>query len=310
MGILKQDIKFLSANGINTISGVVICKEMPPYKAIIQISHGMVEHIGRYEDFMNFMAGEGFIMVAHDHLGHKTSTRNDDDLGYFAKKNGYKYIIADLIKTADLIKDMFPQQKLFLLGHSMGSFYARVLVSKKPEMYDGIMISGTGGKNFLAGAGKTLVKILIKLKGDTYRSSAVEGLVFKDFLLRVENHKTPRDWLTRDEEIVEKTMQDRYSTFTFTLSGFRDLLTINTLANSSHCYNNWSKSMPTFIFSGSLDPVGEYGKGVTEVYTKLKNKNIEDLTLKIYEGGRHEMLNETNRDEVHQDLINWLETRI
>ncbi|MEG0092159.1 MAG: alpha/beta fold hydrolase, partial [Oscillospiraceae bacterium] len=288
MPLLKENFEFLSANGKNMIKGVIRRKDAPPYKAIIQISHGMVEHMDRYEEFMNFMAENGYVMVGHDHLGHKASVDSDDELGFFAEKDGYKCILDDLVTTASRTRKMFPGLKLVLLGHSMGSFYARVFASKYHNLIDGIIISGTGGTNPIAGVGKLLIKLMIIIKGAKYRSDFVANISFSGFLSKIPCPKNKSEWISTDPEMVQKYINDKYCSFTFTLSGFLDLVTINGLSNSEECYKNFKKDIPVYIFSGEMDPVGEYGKGVTEVYEKLKAAGVSDITFKLYKDGRHE----------------------
>lgn len=307
--MLKQNFSFLSSNGTDTVKGFVIRKPNPEYKAIILISHGMIEHSGRYEDFMEFMAEKGYVMAIHDHLGHKNSVSSDENLGYFAKENGYLYILSDLATSAARLKKSFPQLKLILLGHSMGSFYARVFAAKYPHLLDGLMISGTGGKNPLAKIANIVLNTMIMLKGDRYRSKFVSKLTFKGYLSKIDNPKTPIDWITSDQDIINKNLQDKYCCFTFTLSGYKDLAAINSLANSENCFNHTPKNIPYLMFSGDMDPVGGYGKGVREVYENYKKFGVNDITLNLYPNGRHEMLNEVNRQQVYSDILNWLESR-
>lgn len=310
MELIKTNFEFKSSNGTNTIRGFKVCKAQGPYKACVQISHGMVEHIGRYEDFMNYMAELGFVMYAHDHLGHKNSVESDDQLGYFAPVDGYKCILGDLAYTAQKAKSEYPDLKLFLLGHSMGSFYARAFAAWYSEAIDGVIISGTGGRNKMAGPGKAIVNTLIKLKGDKYRSQFVANLSFKGFMAKIDNPNTESDWISRDEDIVRTYVHDKYCQFKFTLSGFRDLMDINTLCNSDECFKAMKKDLPIYIFSGSMDPVGGFGMGVMEVFDRYKSQGCTDVEVKIYDGGRHEMLNEINKIQVYEDLAAWLEKHI
>lgn len=310
MPLLKENFEFLSANGTNMIKGFIICKETAPYKAIIQISHGMVEHLDRYKCFMEFMAENGYVMVGNDHLGHKASIKGDDELGFFATKDGYKCILEDIASTASRTRKMFPQLKLFLLGHSMGSFYARVFASKYHNLIDGIIISGTGGTNPVASFGKVIIKMMIAFRGEKYRSKFIAKLSFKGFLSKIPNPKTTSDWISSDEEMVKTYVGDKYCSFIFTLSGFLDLAMINSLSNSEECYKNFKKNIPVYIFSGDMDPVGNYGKGVTEVYDKLKAAGVSNVQLKLYKDGRHEMLNEINRKDVYNDILNWADKNI
>ncbi|MBQ5782006.1 MAG: alpha/beta fold hydrolase [Oscillospiraceae bacterium] len=308
--LIREKFSFKSSNGKNTINGFIICKENAPYKAVVQISHGMTEHSQRYVDFMEFMAQQGFVMVIHDHLGHRDSVDgNKADLGYFAPKDGYKCVLSDLATTAGMVKKKFPQLKLFLLGHSMGSFYARVFAAKYPYLADGVILSGTGGPNPMAGPGLALVALLTKIYGDRHRSKFMVKVTFGSYLKKIENPKSSRDWLTRDNDYIQKYRKDEYCSFIFTLSGYKDLITIIRLSNSEECYRDTNKEIPYFIFSGDMDPVGEWGKGVRTVYGQYQ-KYVKDVTLKLYPEGRHEMLNEINRDEVYSDVLNWIESKI
>ena len=307
---IREKFSFTSSNGLNTINGFIIRPENPPYKAIIQISHGMIEHSERYVEFMTFMAQHGYVTVAHDHLGHKGSVDDDTQLGYMAKENGYIYVLSDLVSTAAMARKRFPQLKLFLLGQSMGSFFARCFAAKYKNLIDGVIITGTGGTNKNTPYGKALLKVLIKLKGGKATSKLATGLLFKHFLDKIDQPQTKSDWLSRDREQVEKYRNDPYCRFHFTVSGYLDLLNIQEKANSEECYKNTKKDIPYLILSGDMDPVGDWGNGVKEVYNKYKQCGIEDVILKLYPEGRHEMLNELNKDEVYDYILNWTESKI
>ncbi|MBQ8604787.1 MAG: alpha/beta fold hydrolase [Oscillospiraceae bacterium] len=309
MDIIRKEFSFPSDNGINTVRGVKYLPADGSCKAVLHISHGMVEHYDRYEDFMTFMAQNGFAVYMHDHIGHKHSVDSDDQLGYFAKEEGYKCILADLYHTALMAKEENPGKKYFLLGHSMGSFYARVFASQYTDIIDGVLISGTGGPNKAAAMGGKIVRLLIKLKGDRHRSEFVNNMAFGSYLAKIENPRTQKDWITRDEAIVDKYVADKYTQFIFTLSGFRDLMDIIGLSNDENTFKNTSDSLPVYIFSGSMDPVGDYGIGIMNVVDGYKSAGCTDVQVKIYEGGRHEMLNELNRREVYDDVLAWLESK-
>lgn len=307
--LIKENFSFLSSNGTNTIKGVIVRKAQPPYKAIIMISHGMKEHMGRYEEYMNFMAEKGYVMVGHDHIGHGLSVNDKSELGYFAPKDGYVHVLNDLAATAGRIRKNFPQLKLILLGHSMGSFYARVFAAKYHHLVDGLIISGTGGKNPLAAPGKILISLFIKFKGDKATSKFITKVIFGSFLSKIKNPKTASDWLTRDEKAVEKYRSDDLCRFYFTLGGYKDLIEIQSVSNKAECFENTRKDIPYLIVSGDMDPVGEWGKGVEQVYENYKNAGIKDVELKLYKDGRHEMLNELNKEKVYDDILSWLESR-
>lgn len=310
LSLTKEKFSFKSSNGTNTINGFIIRPQKPPYRAIIQISHGMKEHSGRYEEFMTYMAHQGYVMVTHDHLGHKMSVNDKSELGFMAHKDGYIHVLSDLATTAGRVRKSFPQLKLFLLGHSMGSFYARVFAAKYPYLVDGLLVSGTGGANPMALPGKAIINLLIKLKGEKATSKLVTGIIFGRYLDKIENPKTASDWLTRDQEQVAKYRADEYCRFYFTLSGYKDLITILSVANSKECFEHTNKNIPYYIFSGDMDPVGEYGKGLNQVFENYKKSGVKDIVLKLYPGGRHEMLGELNKDEVYSDVYNWIESKL
>ena len=302
----KTDFSFKSSNGLNTVRGIKITPADGSCKAVLQISHGMVEHYDRYTDFMEFMAEQGLAVYMNDHIGHKHSVDNDDQLGFFAHKDGHIHILNDLVTTAKMAKTDYPDAKLFLLGHSMGSFYARVFAAEHSHLLDGVIISGTGGPNKAAVRGKMAILAMMKLKGEMYRSKDIVKMMFGKYLDKIEKPNTASDWITRDEEIVAKYCMDKYCQFTFTLAGFRDLMDILIWANDKNTYEKTPDNLPVLVFSGSMDPVGDYGVGIMQVVDGYKSAGCTDLELKLYDGGRHEMLNEINRDEVYADVLEWL----
>ncbi len=306
MSSKRIEYEFTSSNGINTVRGVKYIPE--DIKGVLVISHGMVEHYGRYENFMGYMADNGYAVYMHDHIGHLHSVDNDEQLGFFGSKEGYKVLLRDIKKTVDIAREENPGKKLVLLGHSMGSFYARVYPTYYPGTVDGLIISGTGGPNKAAGMGKALIAVMSKFKGEKYRSTMIRNMTFKGYLSRIENPRTPSDWITRDEAIVDRYVVDPGCTFTFTLAGYRDLMDILQIANSEETYRKTDKALPIYIFSGSEDPVGGFGLGVMEVFENYKSGGFENVKVKIYPEGRHEMLNELNRSEVYGDVLSWMDS--
>ena len=307
--LIKEKFSFPSQNGINTINGFIIRKAEGPYKGIIQISHGMIEHSGWYEHFMSFMAENGYVMAAHDHLGHKMSVNDDSELGFFASKDGYLCVLSDLATTAGRLRKSFPQLKFMLLGHSMGSFYARAFAAKYPHLLDGLIISGTGGPNPLSVPGRLIISAMIKLKGEKAHSKFITKLIFGKYLKRIGNYTTLVDWLSRDNEHVQRCIKDPYRTFPFTLCGYRDLVDIVAMANSRECYVHTNKDIPYLMFAGDEDPVGDWGKGTTGVYEKYKAAGC-NIKFNLYPGARHEMLNEINKEQVYNDILIWVDDNI
>ena len=301
----KKEIEFDSTNLVNRVKGIIYIPENKEIKGILQICHGMCEYIDRYSDFAKYLCENGYIVCGHDHVGHGKSSTSEQ-YGYFSEEKGWQVLIDDLYKFTRVIKDMYPQYPIYLLGHSMGSFIARLYASYFPGSIDGLIISGTGAANPGAKVGITLCNIMSKQKGSMYRSEKINKIAFGNFNNRYSDKRTEYDWLSRDTTVVDKYMKDDMCMFTFTLSGFRDLFTLNSKANESTTFNNTRNDIPIFIFSGDMDPVGDYGKGVTKVYDKYLSSGKTDLTLRLYREGRHEMLNEINKEEVYIDVLSWL----
>ena len=305
----KRTFSFPSADRIHTIQAVTWMPAEQPCRAIIQVSHGMTEYFGRYETFAHAMTKQGFAVSGHDHLGHKTSVREDGELGYFADQDGWKLVIADLYAHTAQLKKQYPDTPIFLLGHSMGSFIARCYLARYSDELDGGIIVGTGGPNPGAKAGRLVAQGLCKMGKGKKPSQMLQKLAFGSYNSRFEG-RTPYDWLTRDTQIVDQYAADPYCTFLFTASGFRDLFTLYGLANDLRTFKAVPKTFPLLLLSGGEDPVGGYGEGPRKVEELFRQTGHVDVTLRLYPGGRHEILNETNRGEVYEGLASWIGRRI
>lgn len=304
--IKKSVISFKSANGTDTvIAYYYVCPAVVP-RAILQISHGMCEYIDRYADFAAFMAKNGFVVCGNDHLGHGATSSGENGIdGYFAEKNGGEFILKDLYTMNTLARKAYPQLPLFLLGHSMGSFFAREYAARYPDTLHAALFVGTGGPNPMAGFGMMLSALVSRWKGSTFRSDFLQKMAFGQYLKKIEAPKTQSDWITRDEEIVEKYVHDPKCTFVFTASAFHELLWILKTVNCPQWAKRLDKQLPILLVSGDADPVGDYGKGVAKVFDLLKSAGCNDVSMKLYPGARHEVLNEINRSAVYKDLLEW-----
>lgn len=304
--VKKSVIQFESSTGANTVTGYYYtCPAVKPV-AILQIAHGMCEYISRYDDFAGFMAQNGFVVCGNDHLGHGATSDNPGGTdGFFAAKDGRRYVLRDMHRMNSLACKAYPGLPVILLGHSMGSFFARLYAVTYPETLSALIVSGTGGPNPAGGLGLFLTDVLGKLKGPMYRSAFINKMAFGAYLKKIDAPDTPYDWITRDKDIVRAYAADPKCTFVFTVSAFHDTAaTLQTISRP-----DWAKKvdkrLPVLLMSGSMDPVGDYGKGVRKVYDMLRDAGVQDVTLKLYEGGRHEMLNELNRKEVYNDVLSW-----
>ncbi len=298
------DIFYPSTNGTDTIVAKIW---QPDFQAqgIVQISHGMCEYIDRYAGFAEFLTENGFIVCANNHLGHGASAASQKQLGYFAKRGGEKFLVDDLHTLTNMMKIKYPDLPILLFGHSMGSFIARNYVTKYGKELSAVIFCGTSGPNPRARAGKKLAALECRRHGEQYRSSWLQHLAFHAYNRR-NARRTKFDWLSRDEKVVDQYLADPYCDFTFTASAFEDLFTLLLQCSDPEWFSTYPKTLPTLLISGDMDPVGDYGKGVSYVYKTLISAGVRDVRMKLYEGARHELLNEINRQEVYEDILQWI----
>ena len=278
-------------------------------RAVVQIIHGVAEYTGRYDAFARYLAGHGFAVCGGDHLGHG-KTVDDGKYGYFGKKNGWTLVTADVRQLRVLMGEKYPGLPYFLLGHSMGSFLARTYLCMYPGTVDGCILSGTGQeKPALVAAGKALASAICALRGPETVSALVDKLSLGAYNGQFKPNRTPADWISRDESVVDAYLKDPFCTFKPTAGMFRDMMGGLQYIASEKALSQMDPRTPVYLFSGDQDPVGSNGEGVKKVYGFFRDHGTADLTMKLYPGGRHEMLNELNRDEVYADVMAWLEQR-
>lgn len=294
--------KVLSTDGIHTLYGKVYVPD-GQVRAIVQVVHGKSEHIDRYDRFMTALAQNGYVACGHNHIGHKYSS-SDEELGFFGYDSGFRHLINDVIAFGDDVSKQFDGAKRYLFGHSMGSFIVRLSVLKNADSLSGLIICGTGGPQAAAPAGLMLCNLITLLKGGKYVSEFMEKLTFSGFCDRFDKND-PNSWLTSDKSETEKFSNDKYCGFPFTVCAMHDLIKLNSLCNKPIWAEAVSKDLPIFIISGDSDPVGDFGRGVTTVYNRLKKAGC-NVSLKLYPGARHEILNDFCKDQVTGDILDFL----
>ena len=306
MNYIHRDITFPSSDGKNTIHAELFVPSDNNIKGVVQIAHGMMDYIGRYKGMADALCKAGYALAGNDHLGHGDSVATPEDYGFFASCGGYNYVIDDVKKMNDLIRKEIPGVPVVLLGHSMGSFISRLYAVKYSDSINGLIIHGTAGPNPATGAGLLLVKLLRAIKGERYRSKFVCSLADGGYNKGFDPAEGSGAWLTRDPSQVADRVGNPKNDFIFTLAGYEDLFNFLGDCNSSGWFRRFPKNLPTLVISGAEDPVGGFGKGVRYVYENL-NKQGANVELKLFEGARHELFNETNREDVFTYLIAWLE---
>lgn len=281
-------------------------------KGVIQIAHGMAEHIERYSDFAHFLVEHGFVVYGNDHRGHGKTIRNSEEYGFFAEENGFEKAVDDVKELSLIIKKEYPDVPIILLGHSMGSFIARRYIQLYDDLLFAVILSGTGGDPGLVGKiGVFLARMEIKKNGKQKPSPFLHKLVFGSYNRSFQPEKTEFDWLSSSEEVVEKYIGDPLCGEVCSAGFFLDLFEGLQLIHKRENVMKTRKDLPIYLFSGDKDPVGgKNGKGVLDVYEKYKEIGMEDVTCKLYQDGRHEMLNEVNKKEVYQDVLQWINQRL
>ncbi|MCR4739368.1 MAG: lysophospholipase [Lachnospiraceae bacterium] len=323
---MKKDFTFPSSDGRTKIHAVKYTSdtgESP--KAVLQITHGMVEYIERYDDFAEYMVKQGFMVYGHDHAGHGESVNTKDDLGYFGKEPG-KILISDMHTLRCIAAGEYPDLPYFMLGHSMGSYLLREYLAvyetgmktdtdgeAGPRSLNGAVIMGTGfispGRVRLA---VFLTKLVSLVRGERYRSAFLQKLTYDSSYegYDLTGRDPERSWLTKDVEIVKKFYNDPKCNFVFTANGYRGLMEAVKSACSKEDADRISEELPLLLVSGDKDPVGALGEGVKRSEALYREAGIKDVTCRLYKDDRHEIINETDRSTVYKEICEWMQERM
>lgn len=302
-----QEITFLSSDGHTTVKASIWTPEKEPVRGVVQICHGMVEHIRRYDEFAQVLCAQGFAVCGDDHLGHGRTAGGPENFGYFGEKDGYRRLVDDENGMRREMQARFPGLPYFLLGHSMGSFITRNYITQYGEGLCGYICCGTSGPNPLNGAAILLSHLMIGLQGGRRRGDFLNKMAFQDYNRRYGEVTTGHEWLSRDPASYAGVDEDPATSFVFTNAGFRDLFQLLYSVTGKKWSEKIPRRLPILFLSGDMDPVGQFGKGVQKVYALVKSSGVEDVTLKLYPGARHELHHETNKEEFFRDVIDWIE---
>lgn len=305
---MKSDsFTFKTSDGVQIFVYKWLPDDASTVKGAVQIAHGMGEHAARYERLAHALTNEGYAVYANDHRGHGKTAGSQENIGYFADENGWEKVVDDLYALTGLIKKEISDKPFFLFGHSMGSFLSRHYAMLYAHKLTGLVLSGTGGDPGIIGKiGLFIARVEARLRCKRARSEIMTQLSFGAFNKAFKPNRTQFDWLSRDNAEVDKYIRDPWCGGVFTAGFFCDMLSGLGFINRKENIMKIPKNLPIYLFSGAKDPVGENTKGVIQVYNTLRSTGINDVTLKFYADGRHEMLNEINREEVFSDVIAWL----
>ncbi|GAA4396449.1 alpha/beta hydrolase [Fodinibacter luteus] len=281
-----------------------------PPKAVVQIAHGMAEHSARYARLAEALTAAGYAVYAHDHRGHG-ATASEADHGYFADRDGWATVVEDVRAVTRFAQEEHPGLPVFLLGHSMGSVISRAYVIEGSRDLAGLVLSGTMGDPGLLGkAGLAIARLEARLRGRRHVSPLLAKLSFGQFNSAFQPNRTDSDWLSRDPAEVDLYVADPLCGRTFTSGFWVDQLGGIGEVNDRRRVARVRRDLPILLVAGDQDPVGDRGRGPREVAEQFSSVGVVDVTCTLYPGARHEIFNETNRDEVTADVIHWLDAHL
>ena len=308
---MRDEFYFPSKDGNKEIHRIE-WKPEGEVRAVLQICHGMVEYIRRYDEFAQFLCGEGFYVVGNDHLGHGKSIQAKSEYGFFNEKYGNACVLGDMHTLRQRTEKKYPGVPYFMLGHSMGSSLLRQYIQMYGNGLSGAVLMGTVADHKKAALlfGKRLCRVMAAFRGWHYRSKMVDNLVLGAYNKKFKPARTRADWITSDNENLDMYVADPLCSFMSTVNAYYNVFSGMIGIQRKESVYMIPKGLPVLFVSGADDPVGEFGKGVRKIYEKYRAAGIRDVTLRLYTGDRHEILNETDRDQVYKDLLGWFEKHI
>ena len=275
---------------------------------IVQLVHGIAEHVERYDDFAAFLNAQGYLVVAQDHMGHGKSGGENLARGYFY--GGWFSAVGDTYRLIQDTMQQYPDMPYILFGHSMGSFVARTILARYPDSgITGCIICGTGWMpDAVLAMGKSMGSIVAKLCGEEKPSKLLHNVMFGSYNNRVEHPRTACDWLSRDSKVVDAYVADPNCGFIASAGLARDMLTGIQYIQKAETLNMMNRQTPVYFIAGNDDPVGNFGAGVLQAAEAFRNVGMESVSSKLYPLCRHEILNEINKEEVYQDIVKWIQS--
>ena len=304
--MIREDFEFESRDNATKLHAVRWIPDDRSPKYILQIVHGMAEHVDRYEAFAEYLTSKGILVTAEDHLGHGKSI-TDKGPGFFCKQDPATVVVRDVHRLKKMNQEAYPGVPYFILGHSMGSYILRNYLCRYGKGIDGAIIMGTGMEPKFRVLGLKAIIAVTSFFGQYSKPCKIaDKAATGAYLKRIKNPRTPVDWLTKDEAIVDKYIADPLCGFTFTGNGFKTLAeTIWRLYKDSYV-SKMPVTLRVLIVSGTEDPVGNYGEGPKKVYDSFIAQGMQRVQFKLYEGDRHEILNELDKETVYEDIYNWI----
>lgn len=308
---MKSEFYFPSKDG-NTEIHTIEWKPEGEVRAVLQMCHGMVEYIDRYDEFAQYLCGQGIYVVGNDHLGHGKSIQSKTEFGFFHEKYGNACVLSDIHTLRQRTIKKYPEVPYFMLGHSMGSILLRQYIQTYGTGLAGALLIGVVAEQPQVSLyfGQCLCRMIALVRGWHYRSKLVDKVVTGSFNKKYKPARTRADWVTGDLEKLDAYVADPLCSFVFTVNAYYHLLEGMKKMQKKESVFMIPKTLPILFAAGTDDPVGGYGKGVRKIYEKYKAAGIRDVSLRLYAGDRHELLNERDRKQVAEDLYHWIDDRI
>ena len=272
----------------------------------------MVEYIRRYDEFARFLCDRGYYVVGNDHLGHGKSVQAKSEYGFFNEKYGNACVLGDMHTLRQRTARKYPGVPYFMLGHSMGSSLLRQYIQMYGNGLSGAVLMGVTSDQKKAALlfRKRLCRVMAAFRGWHYRSKMVDKMALGAYNKKFKPARTRADWITSDNEHLDVYVSDPLCSFTVTVNAYYNVFSGMIGIQRKESVYMIPKGLPMLFMSGADDPVGEFGKGVRKIYEKHRAAGIQDVSLRLYTGDRHELLNETDREQIFEDLLIWLEKHL
>ncbi len=308
---MKDEFYFPSKDG-NTEIHTVEWKPEGDVKAVLQLCHGMVEYINRYSEFAEYLCERGYYVVGNDHLGHGKSVQCKTEYGFFEEKHGNACILGDMHTLHERCRKKYPDVPYFILGHSMGSIMTRQYIQLYGNELSGVILMGVVADQspFMIRTGMQMCKVAARIRGWHCRSKLIDKMAIGQYNKKFKPVKTRADWVTSDPQKLMEYVQDPLCSFVFTVNAYYHMFSGLLQLQKRESVFAVPKKLSMIFMAGLDDPVGNFGTGVRKIYERYKKAGIEDISLRLYSSDRHELLNETDRQQVYKDIAEWLDAKV
>lgn len=275
-------------------------------RAVVQIVHGMSEHVERYAPFAEFLVGRGFVVCANDHVGHG-KTAGERDLGHMPLANGADVLVEDVHALREKVCERYPHARHVMFGHSMGSFVTRVYLTRYADGLSAAILCGTGQQpRIQTVAGRVITRLIAQIRGERHVSRFVDSLGAGAYGRAIKDARTDVDWISSDPDVVDEYIADPLCGQPFTVGAYATLASLVADATDARLARRVPKDLPLLFVAGAEDPVGDCGRGVARAVDEYRNAGVRLVEMGIYPGARHEILNEPCHEAVWHDVEEFL----